>query len=280
MSQNTCNQSYYRIAEPGEGASFAEGMYVLSAGESLIKESFSRNYHLRGDYELIYLIGGEMDITLDGVDYKMKRGDVLCRRPLSDLTIRTPEPMEEWVRYYWIHFCLPDGDSFTDRCAIRCGAPFAVAESKDVMEEYETLFSEFRTRGALFDMSLSLSVKRILMLFGRLKDNPDAGKLDKSLRYIHSNFRHRISVSELATLEFLGVSRYRDLFRNQMGMSPIEYITALRVEKAKDLLGQGDLSLATVASLVGYDDVHYFQRVFKNSTGFSAGEYRRSLKNK
>jgi len=145
------------------------------------------------------------------------------------------------------------------------------------MEEYERLFFEFRVRHQSFDFACSVSVKRILLMLGRMKGGDPLGILDRSLKYIHARLRHKISVGELAALEYLGESRYRELFRRETGMSPSEYIEAQRTERAKDMLDGGDMTVAEVALAVGYADPHYFQRVFKKREGMTPGAYRKLL---
>ena len=278
MQQDTRYQSYFRISMSMETiATQNDEIYVICAGESVIKQPFSKNYSPRDDYQLMIFTGGKVNITLNGNTYTLHKGEALLMSPMDELSINTPEPMNEWVRYSWIHFVGSTTEEFIKKCEIKCSVPFSVSDDTDIMEEIENLYFEFRMRSDLFDLASSLSVKRILMLLGRQRGRSNDDKLDKSLCYIHSHFRHKISVSDLASLEFLGTSRYRELFRKQTGMSPVEYISALRIEKAKDLLTQEDLSLAKIASMIGYDDVHYFQRVFKKCVGITAGDYRKSV---
>ncbi len=92
-------------------------------------------------------------------------------------------------------------------------------------------------------------------------------KLDLSVGYIHDHIAEKLSVEELSAMEYLGASRYREVFGEIMGISPSEYITRLRVERAKDLLSLGGLSISEVAETVGYKVRLYFQRVFKKCTG-------------
>ena len=276
-NQNTCNQSYYRIT--GKDKSPEDGeLDVRCAGESVVREPFARKYSF-DDYELIYMIGGSMIVTVGGVEYPMKKGDVLCRAPGVEFSIRSTEDMQTEFRYYWIHFERQGAEAIIEKCGVDLNRPFKISGSERLMDEYENLFSEFRMRSPELSFALSLAVKRVLLLIGRQKDQSTGGKLDRSLRYIHSSFRHKINIPYLASLDFLGETRYRILFREHTGMSPVDYITLLRIEKANDLLGQGDMSIAEVGDNVGYSDVHYFQKMFKKCTGLTPGEYRENLQN-
>jgi two-component system response regulator YesN len=86
-------------------------------------------------------------------------------------------------------------------------------------------------------------------------------------------------VEKVAAMEYLGVSRYRELFRESTGASPVEYIIALRMERAKDLLRHTDMSIDKISEGVGYEDRHYFQKTFKRCVGVTPNEYRRGRGN-
>ena len=83
-----------------------------------------------------------------------------------------------------------------------------------------------------------------------------------------------MSVEELAKTEFLSPSRYRTIFKQTLGVSPIEYISKERIRLACHLIEHGDLSLSQIAEACGYSDRLYFQRVFKKYIGITPGEYK------
>ncbi len=86
---------------------------------------------------------------------------------------------------------------------------------------------------------------------------------------------------ELDLVQLLGAGHYsenymRKKFKEQVGMTPTEYLTHLRIDYAKQLLSQKKLlnvSIATIAEMCGYYDEHYFSRVFRAKTGMSPREY-------
>lgn len=68
----------------------------------------------------------------------------------------------------------------------------------------------------------------------------------------------------------------RKLFKKEIGMTPLEYMTRLRMKKASTMLtaqGGTDYSVAEIARLCGYDDALYFSRVFKKTYGVSPSAY-------
>lgn len=75
----------------------------------------------------------------------------------------------------------------------------------------------------------------------------------------------------------------RKLFRKEMGITPLEYMTKLRMKKAETMLGvmwSSDTSVAEVAQACGYDDALYFSRVFKKHFGCAPSVFAKNYKNR
>jgi len=94
-------------------------------------------------------------------------------------------------------------------------------------------------------------------------------------QYLSAHFTDDIS-SELLSSRFGFVPSYLSkIFRRQTGLSPTEYLTRLRIEKAKELLEtKKDLLIRDAANLVGYKDPYYFSKIFKKTTGVWPSQYQ------
>ena len=79
----------------------------------------------------------------------------------------------------------------------------------------------------------------------------------------------------MAELAHLSPSRFRALFREATGLSPLDYLLVLRLNHARQLMLQTGSSIGEVARAVGYEDQLYFSRIFKKRTGLSPSAYRR-----
>jgi transcriptional regulator GlxA family with amidase domain len=95
---------------------------------------------------------------------------------------------------------------------------------------------------------------------------------------LHQNFVNQLTRQEIA--EAVGVSKnyLSEIFRHELGLSPWDYLTRLRLQKAKELLCSTGDSITTVAAQTGFDDSAYFSRVFRKNTGMSPQEYRQESK--
>ncbi|WP_338018412.1 response regulator [Lederbergia galactosidilytica] len=114
----------------------------------------------------------------------------------------------------------------------------------------------------------------IIEQIGEWRANGIEGLLIQAKDYIDCYYHKSISLEEVA--EQIGLSSYylSKLFKEQYQVTFIEYLTQVRLEKAKNFLLEGTLPLKEIALTIGYKDPNYFSRVFKKETGLSPREYR------
>jgi len=102
------------------------------------------------------------------------------------------------------------------------------------------------------------------------------GLVDRALSAIRDRGGD-LSVAELAGMLYVSRDYLRHLFREHSEMSPRQHIIRARVERAKDLLTNADLSIKEVAAQSGFESPYYFSRLFKKATGASPSQYREGL---
>ncbi|RED55490.1 response regulator [Cohnella lupini] len=94
--------------------------------------------------------------------------------------------------------------------------------------------------------------------------------------YLEQQYRKNVSLTEMAERCHMSVSHFCNVFKRQTGMTLINYVNKIRVEKVKQLLLEPDLKIYDIADLVGYTTMSYFNRIFKESEGVSPNEYRKA----
>lgn len=103
-----------------------------------------------------------------------------------------------------------------------------------------------------------------------------AQRLQAAVAHIHGNFQDPdLSVERLAELCQSSTVHFRRTFAQLYHTSPMKYITALRLSKARELLQSTDLPVGTICTQCGYTSVHYFDRVFKKEFGLQPLQFRR-----
>ncbi len=96
----------------------------------------------------------------------------------------------------------------------------------------------------------------------------------KAQTYIQENFQKDLSLDEVSRQLDLSPYYFSKLFKEETGCNFVEYVTELRITKAKELLKQEDRSMKEICASVGYGDPNYFSRIFKKHVGVTPTEYR------
>ena len=95
-----------------------------------------------------------------------------------------------------------------------------------------------------------------------------------AVTYIQEHDTQRITLAALAAHADRNPQYLSAAFTKELGMSVTEYITSLRIERAKELLISTGTSVSEIGSQVGYNDPKYFSRIFLKSTGENPRAYR------
>lgn len=93
--------------------------------------------------------------------------------------------------------------------------------------------------------------------------------------FIDKNYYKKITMEDIADTFFLSRAYIRNIFVDNFGISPKQYLTDIRIKRACELLHETDMSISIISRSVGYDDSLIFSRFFKMHTGISPTEYRK-----
>lgn len=100
--------------------------------------------------------------------------------------------------------------------------------------------------------------------------------IKKAIRYIDSNAFANMTVRSISEQLFVSESKLRSTFRHETGISIGHYIDNVVMNKAKQMLGTQNLSVAQISAKLGYCDQFYFARQFKKKFGVSPSAYRKA----
>lgn len=95
-------------------------------------------------------------------------------------------------------------------------------------------------------------------------------------KYIRDNFTKKISLEDLSVIANRSVSHICKMFSEAYGISPKQYILELRLNQAKKLLQNSNLSISEISSQCGFNDVFYFSRQYKLKNGISPSSERKT----
>jgi AraC-like DNA-binding protein len=103
-------------------------------------------------------------------------------------------------------------------------------------------------------------------------------RVDAARAYLDQHFHQTVSLSQLARVANLSPRHLSDLFRRQLGMTPLQYLTEKRMQRAWQLLEVGELNVQQVADRVGYSNLAAFSDRFRKHFGQSPRYFRQIAK--
>lgn len=156
------------------------------------------------------------------------------------------------------------------------------AERKQVHEEWmhisHTEIERFKMIEEIKDYINSV-VKKIAASMEAEKIGANHFVVNKLLKYISENYNKDIGLTELADEVNMNPSYLCILFKEEVGMSYVKYLTNLRINKAKELLKEG-YKVSSVSEMVGYHNYRYFCDIFKKHLGKTPNEYKGCIRKK
>lgn len=153
------------------------------------------------------------------------------------------------------------------------GAPESVLPESLEGEKGLKLVSEpqavFSTAVDILTLALEFRDKQSLSRYGEV--------IRRARAFIDQNFTNpNLSLGDAAQSVHLSLNHFCTVFSQETGFTFIEYLTQLRMERARDMLAKTQMRSSDIAVEVGYRDPHYFSYLFKKHTGVSPRDYRKA----
>jgi AraC-like DNA-binding protein len=246
-----------------------------------------------------YILEGSRTLMASGKEYILEPG-MLVALP-THVTVSTAHAKrdESPIRYLSLGIqAITGGLDWTERYGIPIVMPVSQGQE---LRELIRLWRELRDDVARFrqflDESSECFVAAIRTSFtlaweGKLKQwlslmtqvtlpymstpNPITDqRVNEICAYIRRNYADPLHSGAIAKHVALSEGHMRAVFRQIMGMSPHQYMLQIRIGKAKELLASGQLSLAEIAGMTGFDDLSYFIQMFRKREGLTPASYRK-----
>jgi two-component system response regulator YesN len=121
---------------------------------------------------------------------------------------------------------------------------------------------------------ISTALNEFIELVYSLQDARKVTQIRPAINYIDANYNKPITLADVARASHLSVSRLAHIFKEQMGITIIDYLTNVRIERAKQLLLATDQNCTEVCFEIGYNNQSYFTRTFKGLVGMTPRQFR------
>ncbi len=243
------------------------------------KSRYSRNRpDGRFDYLIIYLYSGKANFLVDGIMQEAKPGDIILYRPHKEQFYEFFG--ESQTQNYWIHFTGNSvekiiSENFEDNVFFNIGVHQKMAST------FDTIRDELLLKARNFEDIVSLQFNLLMKLISRYKSatNDEGAKqsiFNDLILTLNDTYHEAWNVDRMAELCNMSKSRFLHLFKEHKGVSAMQFLIKLRLDKAKELMINSSFSIQDVAELVGYNDPLYFSRLFKKVNGCSPRDYIKS----
>lgn len=125
-------------------------------------------------------------------------------------------------------------------------------------------------------------IDRLLLICKHISSNAESRKISilEIQKYINSHISETMSLQDISKRYYVSKEHLSRLFKKETGVSVQKYINDKKIEYAKNLLrNHSTIAMSTVSVLCGFMDMHYFYRVFKNTTGLTPKQYQEQNQN-
>lgn len=265
------------------------------------------------DHQLMYCFGHPARLSIEGRAYRLTRGDLalICPNTPHTFFVDDNKPGDIlWVHFDfeafeepdWVFDCYNSLESYAQlfssalrypehirpRAVLGEGLRLPEMLHLSRADEAERLLRQIlKLYGRGDPLFPILSKALMLELFALvLSENEGAwntrrnsvSELSETLRhYMNNNYFKPLSLETIAATVHLSPDYCSRIFRRETGKTVVEYLSSVRVNVAKQLLLDGDLSIADIAEMVGFKRAGYFARVSQRLTGMTPSELRRYM---
>ncbi len=245
--------------------------YAVTVGENESQEPVHRPMGV-ADYQLLYTVSGRGSVRINGKESSVSSGSVFILPPFTPHEYKSE--YGEW-RTLWITYNGKGAaEHFPFKSEIRRFDGFE-AFYKRIIKQKNKNDWRFRTSFVLYGLLLELEMCESLVESEMVGDFVD---ISAAVQYISSHYAETVELSTLATLVGVSEGHFCRMFKKYTHMRPIEYITHLKIERAKAYLVEDpNMSITDIAEAVGYSSSSYFSKVFRERVGVSAEKYRGNI---
>lgn len=234
-------------------------------------------------HELMLVTGGIAYAAIGNKKYKVKKGELLYLRP--DIFHCIKPDLNDPLKFISVHFSFTNVEFHNNEWKIKDEKDGLPLQDVQFLDNYysvknlmksmlEVWFEKFPD----YEFVSKTMLQRILFKIFRNVEakSPNYSnslKVKKVIKVMTENIEKKITLSELSKLVNLSPTYLSKIFKKTTGYSIIEFFNKMKIDKAKELIIEGDKKVKEVAEILGYKDEFYFSRIFKKIAGVSPKEF-------
>ncbi len=269
---------------------------------------FSGDFNYSGEshsgWEFVYVEIGKVSVGVDNATYILKKGEMVCHKPFEFHNIK---PYENQTAV--IIFCFETDNEYMEyfnnkilsvtqrqkqyindianmgRSVFLPKDPLEIAKDgqMDISPDSNELDQQFIKNSielliiSLLNIDATEKKSRISIYEHFIQRQT---LTENIINYLNENISQTVNLEDISKQFSYSLSSIKRIFKEETGSSIISYLNNLRMEKAKELLGNKHLSIGEIANKVGFSNTYYFSNSFKKKWGESPSKFRIKSVNK
>lgn len=250
---------------------------VIEYGWEAHKPGSSYGPSVRDYYILHFITKGKGRLVVDGKEFVLKKGDCFLLPP--KLTTYYETNKKNPYTYYWVGFDGIEAKELLEKSGLIINNNYVIHP-----KNYNAMFEKFSsfeiTTSDDFVVPYQL-LGKLYMLFSEIMRKEietvkeKSNYVDLAIKYMNLNYSKNISVESMAKIVGVDRTYFYRIFKETTKHGPKEYLSNLRLEKAKMLLCNSQMNIKEIALSVGFNNYLAFERLFKEKCGVNPTEYRK-----
>lgn len=249
-------------------------------------------YHCHDISELAFVLSGTGKYRIEGQIYEVREGDLLIFKPgVHHQALYVPEA-EVPATEFFVGFCdvrLPGREPGDMPLP---GGGYILHTGGELRQRIFHICSSMEAESAVcwqgrYHMLKAYLTQLLLLILKEQSPMPRTKKgcsfesmnrkyiVEQIVSYFEDHYSEKISLDTIAENMYLSPFYISRIFKSETGDTPIRHLINIRLERARELLVQGEMSVQEVAAAVGYEDAYHFSKLFKKYYGKSPSQLRK-----
>lgn len=252
-------------------------LYLQETGTLQAKMQHKSSRSNLSSYLFFTVLSGSGQLVYEGEQYDLVLGSCVfidCEKPYSHVTSN-----DLW-NLQWCHFNGPEMRSIYDKYKSRGGKP-VFSSSLEYTPLLDLLYSMASSDSYVRDMKINSVLSQLLTNLMEDSWNPGEASTDRQKKirkvrlYLDENYSLKITLDDLSEQFFIDKYYLCEQFKEQYGISVMDYLISVRITEAKKLIRFTDKTMDEIAYAIGINGAAYFSRLFKKVEGVSPSDFRK-----
>ena len=246
--------------------------YLIYSGTFYCTNEYLIERHNWNSYLFMHVRKGRMRIKYEGKEFIATENTFVflnCYKP------HLYQAAEDTI-FDWFHFSGNASKDYFELLFNKNGCVYSIDNNFEIYDCMTSILS-MAENNKIDEDAVSIMIHKILYELKQLSNQADAVHINtirSAIKYLESHYQDQITLNDLADYVRLSPYHFSRIFKKHMNCSPYQYLINYRINNAKKLLHNTNLSVQEIAYASGFNSVPHFIQIFKKHTNVSPKKFR------